>query len=52
MFWSRLAISVADASFWLLIIGGSGLTIWLVFRGVVGYLLGDIKMKKGEEEEE
>ena len=48
MFWSRLAISVADAVFWLLIIGGIGFTLWVLIRSITSFLLENVT----EEEEE
>lgn len=38
-----LGISIAKASFWLLIMGGIGLTLWFLFRSVVNFLIEDAK---------
>jgi hypothetical protein len=42
-------ISIADASFWLLIITGIGITFWLCFKRVMNYLLEEIETEEEEE---
>lgn len=49
IFFDRLAISVADATFWLLIIGGISASIWVLFTKVVSHLIEDITNSKKED---
>jgi len=50
MFWARLGLSIADAAFWILIIGAIGLVGYLVTIRIIDHLLEDIPEKKEEEE--
>jgi hypothetical protein len=52
MFWARLAVSVADAAFWLLIIGGISLAAWILFKKGASYLLEDIETEEEKEEKD
>jgi hypothetical protein len=40
-FWDKLLCSIADATFWLLIIAGITFSLWFLFRSVVKYLIED-----------
>ncbi len=48
LFWDMMGISVARATFWLLIIGGITLSLFILFQAVVNYLTEDLEKKKKE----
>ncbi len=51
MFLDRLGIAIADASFWLIVIGGVVVALRILFRDVVNYLLEETDKKEKSDEE-
>ena len=47
-FLSRLAISAADAAFWVIIIVSIGITGYLIARGIINHLLEDVPTEEEE----
>ncbi len=56
IFWTRLAMSIADAIYWVIIIFALGFTIWFLGKSFIDFLLEDVDKKnkdeKRKEEEE
>ena len=48
LFLDRLGMAIADATFWLLIIGGICLSLWILFQAVVDYLTTNVKDSEEE----
>jgi hypothetical protein len=49
VFFDRLGIAIADATFWLLIIGGICFSLWILFKTVIDYLTTDVDNSSNEE---